>query len=558
MVKNLIELADKTQIFSGSPGTAVMSVTLTRSVNVGTELSPGAVCAAMAEITVLDQGGIALNAGDEVTLYTVDEQGACQRLGVFIAQKPERRGALLKLTAYDRVIRLDRDLTGWLAALPAWPYTVSQLAQMVCGVCGVELAEGELPNGDHAVQKFTADGVTGRQLMEWIGQVCCRFCRARADGILEFAWYTPAEVAVGAAPLLRAQADWQEGVLQLRLHEPEVTRDRGTLTLNCPDVQLTADGRGGGVLTLSDALARQYYYQGGLTLQDFVTAPIEKVQLRQSQSDLGTVYPDIAGEVNTFMLTGNPLLTALDARTLVPVAQTLYEQLKDVVYTPCTLKMPATPEVGAGSILTVTDPTGREVKVYVMELQRSAQGDTLKSTGSACRDSSGANHDSVAILAGKVLKLRTDVDGIRVENADSAGRLATLSLDVEGIRGQVSGQAAGISGLEEALTRVEQSAKALKVTVDRIETSGASKLKTAMGYTFDDTGLHIAREGQQMENLLDERGMRVTRSGQTILEANADGVVARDVKVRNYLVIGDHARFEDYETGRTACFWLEE
>jgi len=26
--------------------------------------------------------------------------------------------------------------------------------------------------------------------------------------------------------------------------------------------------------------------------------------------------------------------------------------------------------------------------------------------------------------------------------------------------------------------------------------------------------------------------------------------------VRNYLEVGDHARFEDYESNRTACFYL--
>lgn len=93
--------------------------------------------------------------------------------------------------------------------------------------------------------------------------------------------------------------------------------------------------------------------------------------------------------------------------------------------------------------------------------------------------------------------------------------------------------------------------------MESIQTDGATKLKTGMGYTFDDNGLQIAREGQQMKNLLDNTGMYVTRSGQTILQANDKGVVATDVTVGNYLIVGTHARLEDYETGRTACFYLE-
>ena len=93
--------------------------------------------------------------------------------------------------------------------------------------------------------------------------------------------------------------------------------------------------------------------------------------------------------------------------------------------------------------------------------------------------------------------------------------------------------------------------------METTRTQGASKLKTAMGYTFDDGGLRIARPGQQMENLLDNTGMYVRRGGEVILQANDRGVTAVDVTVGSYLVIGDHARLENYGAGRTACFYLE-
>ena len=63
-----------------------------------------------------------------------------------------------------------------------------------------------------------------------------------------------------------------------------------------------------------------------------------------------------------------------------------------------------------------------------------------------------------------------------------------------------------------------------------------------------------------MENTLDNTGMYVKRSDDVMLQANADGVIATDVSVRNYLIVGNHARFEDYSDGtdnaRTACFWI--
>ena len=82
-----------------------------------------------------------------------------------------------------------------------------------------------------------------------------------------------------------------------------------------------------------------------------------------------------------------------------------------------------------------------------------------------------------------------------------------------------------------------------------------------MGYTFDDEGLKIKKPGGAIENKLDDEGMEVSRSGETMLRADKDGVLATDVTVRNYLVVGNHARFENYSNGtdsnRTACFWTE-
>ena len=86
--------------------------------------------------------------------------------------------------------------------------------------------------------------------------------------------------------------------------------------------------------------------------------------------------------------------------------------------------------------------------------------------------------------------------------------------------------------------------------------NGVDKVTTGTGYTFNNDGLKITKSGEEIENLLDNTGMFVTRSGETILQANNTGVTATDVTVRNYLIIGTHARFEDYGENRTACFYL--
>lgn len=83
---------------------------------------------------------------------------------------------------------------------------------------------------------------------------------------------------------------------------------------------------------------------------------------------------------------------------------------------------------------------------------------------------------------------------------------------------------------------------------------------TATGYTFDADGLRISKDGEEMENRLDNTGMYVARNGEEILTANNEGVSAVNLTSRQYLIVGDYSRFENYDNGtdskRTACFYI--
>ena len=106
------------------------------------------------------------------------------------------------------------------------------------------------------------------------------------------------------------------------------------------------------------------------------------------------------------------------------------------------------------------------------------------------------------------------------------------------------------------ISRVEQTANDVSIRIDSVESDGVTQVKTGMGYTFDDKGLLIQKPGTQIENRLDHTGMYVKFSGTDILVANHNGVTGKDVKVNNFLIVGSHARFEDYGDGRTACYWI--
>ena len=310
MLKNLIVLPDGTELFSGRTGVnALQSVTLTQQVNTGAELTLGSACANMLEATLITPaGGLNIAPGTELTLYKVAENGARTKVGLFTAEKPTRPSAnAYKITAFDRVSWLDRDLAHWLESLNGWPYSLLEFARMVCAACNLTLVNETIPNGDWHIPQFSAKGITGRQLIQWVGQACGRFCRATADGEIEFAWYTP------------------------------------------KNITLTPEGD---LPVLADQTA------------DYRTAPIDKVQIRLTEQDVGAICGTGS---NVYCITGNLLLATDTLEPLQAVAQEIYQILQGVTYTPCKVKIPANSLICPGDILSVTDRNGVTVSMYVMK-----------------------------------------------------------------------------------------------------------------------------------------------------------------------------------------------
>ena len=514
MYRHLIILPDGTNISSGrGQKVAIQSVEITEQVNSQQELTLGSVCSTMVDATlIIEDTDLALTTGDKITVYRIDENGSQYLVGNFYLEEPTKVTAhKMRLIGFDSISKLDRDLTAWLASLSNWPYTVAQLSELVCEECGLTFVNNSGLNLELYIYQFTADAVTGRHLMQWLGQIAGCFCRATLEGKIEFAWYVPND-----------------------------------------DIFISPSGQDGSI----------YYFQNQLSYSDYQVQPVEKVQLRQSSEDIGTIFPNEEGEKNTYIIENNPMLAARDAAYLVEPAEALYNRLSTVTYTPFRVQIPSTLLIGAGDILSIVDAKGNTISVYVMKKTSNGQFDILEGSGSYCRNSSTAvNTLSYKALSGKVLNLRADVDGIKAENKDTQGRLALLNLDLNGIQAQVSQQQAETDGMRQSMTSVEQTAQGLSVSVQNILDNGVDKIKTGMGYTFNDDGLRISRDNSDIENKLDHTGMYVSKRGENVLQATADGVKAVDITVKNYLVVGAHARFEDYSDGssrnRTACFYIE-
>ena len=502
MLKNLIVLPDGRELFSG-PETvnAIESVTLIQQVNTGTELTLGAACAAMLEVSLFTpNGGLQIANGTELILYKVDDGGVRTKVGLFTVEKTQMPSKnRYRMTAYDRISWLDRDLTQWVESLNGWPYTLKTFAQMVCSACNLTLVNDTLPNGDWQIQKFSAGKVTGRKLMQWAGQACGRFCRANADGNIEFAWYTP------------------------------------------KDITITPSGQ-------------WFCYQDSMERKDYQVAPVDKVQIQFSKQDVGAIY---GNGNNAYVITGNYLLASASHDALGAVAQTLYEILQTVTYTPCKVRMPANLAIQAGDIVGVTDGNGQTFSVYVMTKTQQGQRETLESTGNQYRDNVETfNNSQYADLQGRILEVETSVEGFRVENRERDDKLAKMELSVDGIKTKVSQQETELEQAVSRVSMVEQTAEGLSLRVRSIVEDGTDRVITSAGYTFDETGLTVRKSGKEIKTQITEDGMTVYKNDNAVLTANSEGVNAVDLHASTYLMVGGRSRFENYGTDRTGCFWI--
>lgn len=393
MYYSVLRLPNGTELKGGEAGSTLKALTLHTAVNAGQEFTIGSAFSDYIEAEIwADPGGsLQITAGDVLTYYRQDDAGNRTKVGVFYAEKPTHtKRNSYKVTAYDTMSKLDADFSGWLHANQAqFPKTIWQLVQLACQRAGVTLASSSLPiNGSYSVQAFYADDLTCRQIISWAAEAAGCYAHMNADGKLQFLTY----------------AD-----------------KRST-------VKITPDG----------ASSSTAYYADSLSYEDYTVKAIEKVQIRQSDSDVGVIYPDSTTATNTYAVQGNLLLTTGTEANLKSVVQNLYNMLKNVTYTPCKVSVPSSSGLACGQIVHVKDARGREFDTYLMSATISSGKASFESVGSASRESSSAvNSQSYKNLTGKMLEIKTSVDGLEVKASDLTGKYTDLKATVDGLSSEV-------------------------------------------------------------------------------------------------------------------------
>lgn len=169
----------------------------------------------------------------------------------------------------------------------------------------------------------------------------------------------------------------------------------------------------------------------------------------------------------------------------------------------------------------------------------------------------------------RVNKIDKQIDLVASESDANSERLSNLEISTENINATVSKITTetipNLEGMGDDIATLTEKVDATMSTRDimllftQTYELGTSKVATSTGFTFDEEGLNISKTDSEMSTQITEDGMTVYKNDEVMLEANNEGVLARNLHAENYLIIGKYSRFEDYEKDgepRTGCFWI--
>lgn len=442
MLRNKLVRSDGSVIDSS----VIISCEFTEEVNSTTNLTVGNATAS--ELTVEILTTTPVQQGEVLTYYMV-EDGVETKIGVFNAEKPTMATRTsMRFSAYDNIVKTEKNISDWLRENQSlFPMTLFDLVQNVCSYCGVTFANEDFPHYGAYVSAFYADNITGRQVLAWVSAIAGKFVRANVEGELEFSWYRDATgIIVGPSESDTIEfSDDGEGNISITSKSLELIDDgNGNISILSSGIEVADDDAGNVVLTSPNlvpvATKRSVtlkstkgikYFANALSYENYTTDPVDRVQIKHSEDDVGMIYPP-ENTGNCFTISNNMIMGRMEYDELWPVVSDLYALFEEISYVPFSVTIPRTIAVRAGDSIRVITPKGEFFTSYVMKVDVTASGTTLSTTGDKSYGSTAAvSSEKYSNLTGKILAITKTIEGLTVENKDLAGRVGTLEVNTE-------------------------------------------------------------------------------------------------------------------------------
>lgn len=510
-------------------------------------------------------------------------------VGTFTVLTPQTGGATITITATDASWRTDKTYTTNVS----FPATIGTLLSDACDSCGIPYQSLTFKNSSFLVDAPPEGDYTFRQIIGYIACIAGGNARINRQGYMEIISYDFDHTAY------HDLTDW----INLTLDTSDITltglkTTKTTTKEDGKDVREDVlQGADGYVLAVtnplilgkeSEALGLMAANLVGKSFRkfsgDYIGYPIADFMDAAKITDRkGNAYWSVITDID-FVISGmttisNSALSAVEnagtypsaeskaviaARKLVAQERTAREtaiaQLNALLAQSSGMYTTRVPQEDGSTIYYLHDkPTLAESK-NVMKLTADAIGFSTDG-GETYPFGLAVNGDTITRILSAV---GVNAEWVKVGASslpDSIDDLSSqLSVMLESFTSQFARQQETIDGLQTDMTTIQQNADKITLQVQKIVDDGVDKVTTTTGVTVDGDGLHIGKDGEEMESRIDYSGLHVERNGEAILEATASGVEAENVTVRTYLTIGAHARFEDYsndrDSARTACFFV--
>lgn len=510
-------------------------------------------------------------------------------VGAFTVLTPQTGGETIIISATDASWRTDKTYTTNVT----FPATISTLFSDACDSCGIAYQSATFRNSSFTVDALPEGEYTFRQIFGYIACIAGGNARINRQGYMEIISYDLSYTAYhDLTDWINLTLDTSDITLTGLKTSKTETNDEGNNVKT--DVMQGADGYVIAVTNPlivgkeSDALALMSENLVGATFRkfsgDYIGYPIAdfmdavKITDRKGNS-YWSVITDIDFTVSGMTTLSNSALSAvqnagtypsmenkavIEARKLVAAERSAREtaiaQLNTLLAQSSGMYTTSAPQEDGSTIYYLHDKPTLSESTNVMKLTSDAIGFSTDG-GETYPFGLAVNGDTITRILSAV---GVNAEWVKIGSSslpDSIDDLSSqLSVMLESFTSQFSRQQDDISGLRTDLTTMQQNADQISMKVQEIIDDGVSKVTTETGATLDKDGLHITKSGEEMESRIDYSGLHVERNDVAILEATAAGVEAENVKVRTYLIVGQHARFEDYanerDANRTACYYI--
>lgn len=321
--------------------------------------------------------------------------------GTYTVTDIKKNGKKATLTAYDCIKKLDTSADAWVSTLK-YPITLANMLSSMGNKLGLSItALTNTYKGNYTVyNNFMTRNITYRQILEYIAQI--------------------------ANVNFMADTSGQKDIIYKRYTETATTIDNSKYVK--------------------------------LTLSDYTTEPIDKVQIQSTFDDIGYV---VGTGNNAYVITENPLFFTNERQAYIQtIASSLLAELKTITYTPMKFSTLKDFDINCGDIIKVNN-----ISCYIMKKSIKPSGCEFECVGNKRRDTQKTEVNSaITALNNKTNELVRTVDETKSTLTEVKGSMKTI----EDEQGNITEQ---IATLTTNVSEVQQTANGLTSTVSSVQTT---------------------------------------------------------------------------------------